>query len=104
MPRFVPRAVALSALVFLGGCVLTGCGSIAGSTNMLSDERLKSEAAGALGLSPSDLTLLNRRTEGTNTFYSVKGRDGREYSCTLNGGNLLSFGMTNPPSCNRRGG
>ncbi|MDR7333072.1 hypothetical protein [Roseateles asaccharophilus] len=93
------QALALAALLTLGGC-----SSIAQSTNNLSDERLKSEAAGALGLQPSQLTLLNRRTEGTNTFYAVKGQDGKEYSCTLNGGNLLSFGMTNPPSCNRKSG
>ncbi|MDR7152962.1 hypothetical protein J2W49_004941 [Hydrogenophaga palleronii] len=91
-------ALALAALVSLGGC-----GSIASSTNSLSDDRLKSEAAGSLGLSPGELSLLNRRTEGTNTFYAVKGRDGKEYNCVLNGGNLLSFGMTNPPSCKRKG-
>jgi hypothetical protein len=91
------QALALAALLGLGGC-----SSIAQSTNKLSDDRLKSEAAGALGLQPDQLTLLNRRTEGTNTFYAVKGRDGKEYSCILNGGNLLSFGMTNPPSCNRK--
>lgn len=93
------QAFTLAALL-----ALAGCSSIAQSTNNLSDERLKSEAAGALGLQPDQLTLLNRRTEGTNTFYAVKGRDGKEYSCTLNGGNLLSFGMTNPPSCNRKAG
>lgn len=93
-----------TSLILVTLITLGGCSSIAGSTNSLSDDRLKSEAAGALGLSPSDLTLLNRRTEGTNTFYAVKGKDGKEFACTLNGGNLLSFGMTNPPSCSRKGG
>lgn len=91
-------AIALAALF-----VLSGCGSIASSTNSLSDDRLKSEAAGSIGLSPGELALLNRRTEGTNTFYAVKARDGKEYNCVINGGNLLSFGMTNPPSCKRKG-
>lgn len=92
------RALALVALMALGGC-----GSIASSTNSLSDDRLKSEAAGALGLSPGELSLVNRRTESTNTYYAVKARDGKEYNCVINGGNLLSFGMTNPPSCKRKG-
>jgi hypothetical protein len=96
---FRSTSLVLATLVALGGC-----SSIAGSTNSLSDDRLKSEAAGALGLSPGDLTLLNRRTEGTNTFYAVKGKDGKEFNCTLNGGNLLTFGLTNPPSCSRKGG
>ncbi|MGC4394531.1 MULTISPECIES: hypothetical protein [Hydrogenophaga] len=82
---------------------LSGCGSIAASTNSLSDERLKSEAAGVLAMSPDQLALLDRRTEGTNTFYAVKARDGKEYTCIINGGNLLSFGMTNPPNCKRKG-
>lgn len=98
MAQIKALALALATLLALGGC-----GSIAGSTNSLSDERLKSEAAGALGLSPGELALLNRRTEGTNTFYAVKARNGREYNCIINGGNLLSFGMTNPPSCKRKG-
>lgn len=91
-------AMALAALV-----VLSGCGSIASSTNSLSDDRLKTEAAGSIGVSPGELALLNRRTEGTNTFFAVKSRDGKEYNCIINGGNLLSFGMTNPPSCKRKG-
>jgi hypothetical protein len=90
--------IALAALF-----MLSGCGSIASSTNSLSDDRLKTEAAGSIGLSPGDLSLLNRRTEGTNTFYAVKARDGKEYNCVINGGNLLSFGMTNPPNCKRKG-
>ena len=98
MVHITPRALALITLISLGGC-----GSIASSTNSLSDERLKSEAAGALGLSPGELSLLNRRTESTNTYYAVKARDGKEYNCVINGGNLLSFGMTNPPNCKRKG-
>jgi hypothetical protein len=30
---------------------------------------------------------------------SVRPR-GKTYACTVNGGNLFSFGMTNPPVCN----
>ena len=99
MVQIQTRALALAALMALGGC-----GIIASSTNSLSDDRLKSEAAGAIGMSPGELSLLNRRTEGTNTFYAVKARAGKEYHCVINGGNLLSFGMTNPPSCKRKGG
>ncbi len=69
---------------------------------MLSDERLIAESAGALGLAPAELKLQSRHTSGTNTFAVLRGRDGKEYSCTINGGNLLSFGMTIPPSCQRK--
>lgn len=95
-----------SAGFFLAGLVVlvaSGCSSIAGSTNMLSDDKIKSETAGTLGYSPQDLVIVNRRTEGTNTYVNLKAKDGKEFACTINGGNLLSFGMTNPPACNRKG-
>jgi hypothetical protein len=87
----------LAALPLLGAC-----GSIAGSTNMLSDERIVAEAAGTLGKMPAELKLMSRQTSGTNTYAVLRSKDGKEHSCTINGGNLLSFGMVNPPSCQPR--
>ncbi|PMS14215.1 hypothetical protein FNF07_06535 [Trinickia caryophylli] len=95
-----------SASVFFAGIVvlaISGCSSIAGSTNMLTDEKIRSSTAGTLGYSPDELVVTNRRTEGTNTYVNVKAKDGKEFACTINGGNLLSFGMVNPPACNRKG-
>ena len=43
-----------------------------------------------------------RRTEGVNTYVTLKASNGKTYACTVNGGNLFSFGMTNPPVCNAR--
>lgn len=83
--------------------LLSGCNAIATSTNMLSDDDLKSQTAGALGYDPSELTVVNRRTEGTNTYVSIKAKDKQEFNCIINGGNLLTFGMTNPPSCAKKG-
>lgn len=80
----------------------TGCTSLAANTNSLSDDRIRSESAGALGYDPAELTLVSRRTEGTNTYASLKANDGKEFTCIINGGNMLSFGMTNPPSCGRK--
>jgi len=83
------------------GC--SGCASLAAGTNTLSDERIKSESSGALGYSPDELNIVSRRTEGTNTYVSLKAKDGKEFTCIINGGNLLSMGMTNPPMCNKKG-
>lgn len=91
-----------SALVLAYCIPLMGCGSIAEKTNGLSDERILSEAGGTLGIAPSDLTMESRRVEGVNTYVTLKGKDGKTYACTINGGNLFSFGMTNPPVCNAR--
>lgn len=44
-----------------------------------------------------------RRTEGTNTYVNLKSKDSKEFTCVINGGNLMSMGMTNPPMCNRKG-
>lgn len=82
---------------------LAGCATIAGSTNMLTDDKIKSDTSGALGYSPNELTITSRRTEGTNTYVNLKANDGKQFSCIINGGNALSFGMTNPPMCNKKG-
>lgn len=97
-----PSLNAAAATALLLASQLSGCATVAGGTNMLTDERIVSESAGALGVAPSDLTLVSRRTSGTNTYANLRGKDKREYTCVINGGNLLSFGMVNPPTCSRQ--
>lgn len=99
MPENVIFKVAV--LLFLG--LINGCASVASNTNSLTDERIKSETSGALGYAVSDLTIVSRRTEGTNTYVNLKAKNKKEYTCIINGGNLLSFGMTNPPICAKKG-
>lgn len=93
------KLLTLSLLVV----AVSGCSSLAGKTNMLSDDKIKSDAGGALGYAPTELSIVSRRTEGTNTYVALKGNDGKEFNCIINGGNLLTMGMTNPPSCARKG-
>lgn len=81
---------------------VAGCSTLAGRTNTLNDERIRSEVAGAIGAKPEELTLLERRTQGTNTYVTVRSARRQQYACIINGGNLLSFGMTNPPQCSRK--
>jgi hypothetical protein len=92
---------AVSLCAIIGG--ISGCASVAGSTNMLTDDKIKSDTAGVLGYSPSDLTITSRRTEGTNTYVNLIASNKKEYSCVINGGNLLTMGMTNPPQCAKKG-
>lgn len=94
---FLSRLLLPALLLPLGAC-----SSLAEKSNSLSDERLIAESAGSLGLPPAELKLQSRHTSGTNTFALLRARDGKEYSCTINGGNWLSFGMTNPPVCQRK--
>jgi hypothetical protein len=82
---------------------LAGCDTIATYTNMLSDEKIKSSAAGALGYAPKDMIIVDRRTEGTNTYVQLKTTAGNEFNCIINGGNLLTMGMVNPPMCAKKG-
>lgn len=91
------------SLVVIALLALGGCNALASKTNMLTDDQLKSQSAGALGLSPEDVTIVNRRTEGTNTYVALKTHDNQQFNCIINGGNLLTFGMTNPPSCAKKG-
>lgn len=82
---------------------LAGCASIAQSTNSLTDDQIKSQTGGALGYAPGDLTIVSRRTEGTNTYVALKASDSKEFNCIINGGNLLSMGVVNPPMCAKKG-
>lgn len=79
-----------------------GCSTIAEKTNFLSDDALKSKVAGTLGYSASAISLVDRRTDGTNTYAVIKTNDKKEFACTVNGGNLLSMGLVNPPSCTQK--
>ncbi len=79
------------------------CSTIAQKTNMLSDTDLTTKSADALGVPASSLKLLDRHTDGTNTYADFRAANGAQYHCLINGGNLLSMGMTNPPVCSRAG-
>ncbi len=87
----------LSAVVLVGfGLLLSGCQS-----QMMSDDRMSEAIAGTLGVSPSDITLSNRMTDGpTNTSVVATLSDGKRFACNVNGGGLLAMGMVNPPTCN----
>lgn len=96
------RDVMKIVVILMFAAALGGCAAVAEKTNMISDNTVKSQTAGALGYVPNDLEIVSRRTEGTNTYVVVKVKDNREFACTLNGGNILTMGMVNPPSCNPR--
>lgn len=91
------------SLLCISVLALAGCSAIATKTNMLDDDKIRSQSAGVLGYEPADLTVVTRRTEGTNTYATLKARDGKEFTCLINGGNLLTMGLTNPPMCSRKG-
>lgn len=84
------------ALIFLVG-FLAGC-----ATQMLSDSRIRENTAGVLGVSPSDITIRDRREQVPNTYYIARTKSGRKYACVINGGSILALGMVNPPTCHRK--
>ena len=90
-------------LISFSAIVMTGCGTVAQNTNSLSNDRILSDTSGVLGYKPTDLTITDRRTEGTNTYVNLIATNKKEYTCVINGGNLLTFGMTNPPMCAKKG-
>ena len=82
--------------------LFVGCAVVAEKTNFLSDTDVQRISARAIGYEPNDVVVQSRSTEGTNTYTTVKTKDGKVFSCTINGGNLLTSGMVNPPSCMRK--
>ena len=85
------------------GCLsAAGCSSIASRTSTLSDERILSETGGVPGMSRRNSPSRNAAPKAPAPIVTLKARNGRTYACTVNGRNLLSFGMTNPPVCQPR--
>lgn len=85
-------AALLAVSTGLSGCL---------TANVTSDARIESETAGIIGVSPSEVSISDRRTVGVNTYYTARAGQ-RSWSCVMNGGNVMTFGLTNPPSCTPR--
>lgn len=83
---------ALTLLVILSGC----------SSQILSDDRLRTHTAPLVGVSASELTIVNRSEQGTNTFYTVKTSAGAEYWCSINGGGVLAAGIVQGGQCSKK--
>jgi len=81
------------ALALLAGC----------ASQMLSDDRLRANTAGILGVSADQISISDRVEQVPNTYYTAAIKDGRKFSCTINGGGILAAGMTNPPACAPKG-
>ncbi len=72
---------------------------------MLGSDRAKDSISGSLGLPAADVTIVERRADGpTNTNFIVDTRANGRFVCTINGGNIMTFGMTNGAFCRRPGG
>jgi hypothetical protein len=79
-------------IISIAIALFSGCAS-----TFLPPERLASETAGVIGVPPSQITISDVRTEGTNTYYIARTKAGKKYACVINGGNALTLGLVNPP-------
>lgn len=93
------RSSLVPAIAVLLVTLLSGCSTIAEKTNFISDEQIKSKVGGTLGAPPETVTIVSRRTSGTDTYVEVRLPNKRGYNCILNGGNAFTLGIINPPSC-----
>lgn len=82
------------------GMVTTGI--VACQDSKLSDVRLTTNTAEVVGVSPTELTISNRRTEGpVDTYYIATTASGAQYVCVVRGGGMLDAGPPRLPSCDR---
>jgi len=96
--KYLKMSILISMVYFL-----SSCSTLAQKSNALTDDKIKSETSGVIGCAPDDLTILSRRTEGENTFVNLLTKDGKKYTCTINGGNALTLWTVNPPMCSATG-
>ncbi len=91
---FRVAVTALATLPLAAGC----------TDQMLGSDRARDSISGSLGLPAADVTIVERRADGpTNTNFIVDTRANGRFVCTINGGNLMTFGMTNGAACRRPG-
>ena len=68
---------------------------------ILSNDRIRSNTAMALGQPDGAVVIADRRYDGTtSTYYTARTPRG-VYRCVMTGGGAWDFGITNPPQCNR---
>ena len=77
--------------------VLAACQS-----TILPDDKVKSETARVLNVTPDQVAISNRHSEGISDTSYIASAAGRTYACTINGGTVLSLGMSNAPVCTPR--
>lgn len=71
--------------------LMCGCDVIASKASVLSDDQIKFYSAGSMGYLPDNISIVNRRTEGANTYVALRSNDGHRFSCIINEGNILTF-------------
>ena len=91
MSKAATFATLLAVVALLSAC----------QEEMLSNDRIISNTAGVIGVPPDQVTIADRRSETTNTYYTAHIRAGATYACVINGGGLLAAGMVDPPTCNQ---
>lgn len=87
--------------ILAGSLIALAVSMVGCAATVISDQRIQSSTAGVLGLSPDQVTIQDRRSELTNTYYVAKTTSGDEYGCAISG-SVLSAGMVNPPTCTKK--
>jgi hypothetical protein len=79
--------------------VLCAALGLCGCAGAITDERLASDTAGVFGVSPSDVTISNRKSDGETIYYDARIRSGKSYACSRKGQqtgiDLIFFSSTN---------
>ena len=89
-----PAIAMLAVLPLAAGC----------ADQMLGSDRAKDSISGSLGLPAADVTIVERRADGpTNTNFIIDTRANGRCVCAINGGNIMTFSLTNGASCRRPG-
>jgi hypothetical protein len=91
MSKSVTFATLLAAAALLSAC----------QAEMLSDDRIIFNTSGVIGVPAVQLTISDRRSNTTDTYYTAHTKAGATYACVINGGGALALGMVDPPSCSK---
>jgi hypothetical protein len=89
MSKTVMIVALLAAAASLSAC----------QTELLSSDRIASNTASVINVRPDQVTIADRYSDQTNTYYTARTNAGASYACVINGGGLLAAGMVDTPTC-----
>ncbi len=75
---------------------LAGCGM-----RPVTDEHLRANTAGVLGVNPDDVTISHKNQQQYSTYYQARTKSGKEYTCVFDLGDMYTgYGVA---TCSEKG-
>lgn len=80
--------------------IIVLAGLLAGCVTVTSDQQVIANASAVTA--DEIVSIQNRKQVGVDTFYTATAKSGTKYSCSFNGGDVISFGIVQHSKCEKQ--